>query len=333
MIEGRRGPSVLPLGVLRLGVLVLCTSFGCAAGVGRYRLPAEEAIAAQYEIPGAGPQFERGRPNVVLDGLNHYVLSLPAKLMLWDWQVLDHEFPPESERLVRSYLETNRMRGVKVRHNQYAPFAEFGRLVANEEVGAGYRYTLGIFSWLRYTLLPDRLFAGLPIIGGGDHFNPFSNTVNVYSSDPGVLLHETGHAKDYLKARWKGTRMGLLRLVPFVDLWQEAVATDDAIGFLKCEREIEAEIDAYKVLFPAYATYISGYVGAEAQLPLLIGGHVAGRIQASRRNRAVERAYVVDDGPYAREVLGRGFCAAPPDAMDPLAEEASSVSRPAPAAP
>lgn len=306
--------------VAGLACLLLISGAGCSAGVGGYRLPSDEVVAAQYEIPEAGPQFERGQPNVVLDGLNHYVLSLPAKLMLWDWQVLDHELPPESEQLMRRYLETNRMRGVKVRHNQYAPLAEFGRLVANKEVGAGYRYTLGLVSWLRYTFLPDRLLAGLPIIGGGDHFNPFSNTVNVFSSDPGVLLHETGHAKDYLNARWKGTQMGLLRLVPFVDLWQEAVATDDAIGFLKCEREVEAEIDAYKVLFPAYATYISGYIGAEAQLPLLLGGHVAGRLQASRRHRAVERAYVVDDGPYAREVLGSGFCAPPPDAIDPPAE-------------
>jgi len=92
----------------------------------------------------------------------------------------------------------NEMRSVKIRPNQYDPGGELLRLVRNGEVAAGYRYTLGILSWLRSTLLPDRLLAGLPVIGGGDHFNPFTHTVNVYSGESGVLLHEAGHAKDYL---------------------------------------------------------------------------------------------------------------------------------------
>ena len=34
----------------------------------------------QLELPDATPQVERGRPNAFLDGLNHYVLSLPGHL-------------------------------------------------------------------------------------------------------------------------------------------------------------------------------------------------------------------------------------------------------------
>lgn len=298
----------------RVAGLALAALLGlpaCSAGVGRYRLPTEAALARQQPIEGSGPQVERGRPNAFMDGLNHYVLSLPTKLLLWDWQVLDHRLPDGSEALLRRYLALNDMASVKVRHNQYAPGPELGRLVRNREVAAGYRYTLGVLAWLRYTLLPDRLLAGLPLIGGGDHFNPYSNTVNVYSSDAGVLLHEAGHSKDYVKARWKGTYMGLLRLVPFVDLWHEAVATDDAVRFLKCSRERAAELDAYKVLFPAYATYVSGYLFLEATAPLVVGGHVAGRIQAGRRGRALDRARVSEDASYRALVLGDGHCALP----------------------
>ncbi len=301
----------------RLAMLGLCAVLGagCAVGAGRYRLPSESAVASQHVAPDAGAQLERGRPIALLDGLNHYVLSLPTKLILWDWQILDHELHEEGEDLLRRYLALNSMRSVKVRHNQYAPGGEFGRLVRNREVAAGYRYTLGIFSWLRYTLLPDRLLAGFPLIGGGDHFNPYSNTINVYSSDPGVLLHEAGHAKDYLRARWKGTYMGLLRLVPLVDLWHEAVATEDAVAFLKCDRARAQEMDAYTVLFPAYATYVSGYFLPEMQLPFVVGGHVAGRVQRGRRARALERAETAPDSVYASRVLGTGCVPLREDAM------------------
>lgn len=291
--------------------LVVLTASACSAGAGRYALPDEAALARQRPIDPDAPRLERGRPNAFLDGLNHYVLSLPAKLLLWDWQVLDHRLPEESEALLRRYLALNEMRSVKVRHNQYAPGGELLRLVRNEEVAAGYRYTLGVLSWLRYTLLPDRLLAGLPVIGGGDHFNPFTNTVNVYSGDPGVLLHEAGHAKDYVRARWKGTYMGLLRLVPFVDLWHEAVASKDAIVFLQCARAREAERNAYTVLFPAYASYVSGYLPLEATAPILVAGHVTGRVQAGRRARALDRAAVSEDPAYVAEVRGPGSCRLP----------------------
>lgn len=305
-----RAPA--PAGRPRSVLLLLLLLPACSAGAGPYRPPDAAALARQRPAADDAPRIERGRPNTFLDGLNHYVLSLPTKLLLWEWDVLDHRLPEPHEALLRRYLDTNGLRSVKVRHNQYDPFGEMGRLVRNEEVAAGYRYTLGLLSWLRYTLLPDRLLAGLPLLGGGDHFNPFSNTMNVYSSDTAVLLHEAGHAKDYVEARWKGTYMGLLRLVPFVDLWHEAVATDDAVGFLQCAREREAELDAYEVLFPAYATYVSSYLPLEASLPVLVAGHVTGQVQSGRRARALDRARTTDDAAYAARVLGDGRCMLPP---------------------
>ena len=47
------------------------------------------------------------------------------------------------------------------------------RLVANKSVGWGWRYTLGTTLWLGETVFPGRLI-------GGDHYNPFTNTVNRY---------------------------------------------------------------------------------------------------------------------------------------------------------
>lgn len=265
-------------------VLALC---GCAGTAGLY-LPTEFPEGD----PGPDPaeiEIESGQPFPPVDWLNHFVLSLPSKLLLWNWRVLDHQMPEESELLLRKHMEVNRLSRALVRHNQYAPIGEWKRLFSNDEVAGGYRYTLGVISLLRYTLLPDRLFAGIPLIGGGDHFNPYTNSINVFSSDPAILLHEAGHAKDYARTRLKGTVFAAARLIPGVDLVQEAYASRDAIRYFYCV-DPELEIRAYRTLYPAYATYVGGYApgGVGVGAAAVLVGHAAGRAQA--RSREAELA-------------------------------------------
>jgi hypothetical protein len=272
------------LGASALSLAFVCA--GCADPSEPYRL-AESYHLERLTPMDDGPQVERGRPNAILDGLNHYFFSLPTKLILWEWHVDDHELPPESEELLTAYLDANRLSTVKVRHNQYAPGAEWQRLTSNRDVGAGYRYTLGVLGWLHYTLLPGRLFAGFPILGAGEYFNPFTNTIHVYSSDPGILLHEAAHAKDYVPHQWRGTGFVLGRAVPLVDLLQEGTATADAIHFLQCQGEFGDELDAYRTLWPAYGTYVGSYLARAAIIPAAIVGHVAGRVKASARSKEI----------------------------------------------
>jgi len=95
-----------------------------------------------------------------------------------------------------------------------------------------------------------------------------------------------------------------MRLLPLMPLWQEAKATGDAIGYTKEEQMVEDRKQAYKVLYPAYTTYISGeglrwisadiWISYAAQLAVAIPGHVTGRIKAS----------MVDDEEGARGRLG-----------------------------
>jgi hypothetical protein len=265
----------------------------------------------QIDLPDAIPQIERGRPNAFLDGLNHYVLSLPVKLLLLNWELQDHQLPERNLEILEHYLALNDLRSVKVRHNEWDPIGEWRRMWKNDQVGVGYRATLGMIAWLRYTLFPDRVFGGLPIpfVGGGDHFNPFSNSVNVFSSDLGVLLHEAGHAKDYQRHEARGTSFVLLRLLPGIDLWQEATASQDALRYLYCIHEDEAELRGYRTLIPAYSTYIAGYFtgGLIVTLPIVGAGHVAGRVQAMERRRALaaEREHEVQ---WTRRDFLPAFC-------------------------
>jgi hypothetical protein len=273
----------------------------CATPVEIYQ-PTEPYYAERQLIFEDGrPQIEVGRPLFILDALNHYLLSLPTKAILADWEMLDHQ-----------------MRSVKIRHNQWAPFGELRRLIQNSEVGVLYRATFGLTNWILYTFLPDRIFAGTPL-GVGDHFNPYTNTIHVYSSNLAVLLHEAGHAKDYLQREAKGTQ-SLLRALPGIDLIEEGYASADALRFLQCishprsnpegYRNTLYELQAYETLVPAYSTYISGYFSQELSLPIVLGGHILGRLRGRARLRALDnRARGLNTaGELSRELFQPAVC-------------------------
>lgn len=225
-------------------------------------------------------QIERGRPRPVLDGVG-WVAGIPSKIVLWDRRVDNHSISLETEEAITEYLAVNDLTSVKVRLNQYAPGAEWRRLVANDAVGAGWRYTFGTVSWLGDTIFPGRLF-------GGDHYNPYTNTVNIYSDAPAIGLHEAGHAKDWARKKYKGTYAAIYA-IPAVPLWHEAVASRDALRYMDTTGSPEAQEEAYRLLYPAYGTYVGGAVGdlvpGAGIIPYagaVVAGHIAGRVQGRR---------------------------------------------------
>jgi hypothetical protein len=223
-------------------------------------------------------QITRGEPYALLDGLGHYFFSLPEKLILWNWNMGRHSISTETEALLRSYMAENQLPEVKVRLNEYDPLDEWQRLFDNQAVGWGYRYTVGIILNLYYTIIPGRLI-------GGDHYNPFTNTINIYSDHPAVALHEAGHARDTAQTEWKGT-YALLRILPIMPLFDEEVATSEALSYFHDRQLRINERDAYKVLYPAFGTYVGGefarwvpglwWLSAAAAIP----GHIVGRMRA-----------------------------------------------------
>ena len=237
----------------------------------------EETLRLQ---PGE-PQIVRGKPRGFLDWVGHHIISLPSKLILWNWNVDRHSISPETEAALRQYLAENELPNVKIRLNEYDPGDEFYRLFHNKAVGAGWRYTIGLITVVFYTILPGRFW-------GGDNYNPYTNTVSIYSDHPAIVLHEAGHAKDFAKTRHKGT-YAALRILPIVPLFQEGAATDDAILYYKEKSDKEGEKDAYKILYPAFGTYVGGEVANWYGGPFhylltaafAIPGHIVGRIKAA----------------------------------------------------
>jgi hypothetical protein len=256
---------------------------GCATLPYQYGAAREGSESPDFRP--TGEQIDRGRPVPFLDGVGHYVVSLPSKLLLLNWQVDNHRISPETEKVLRDYLAANHLTEVKVRINQYAPGGEWQRLIANREMPGFFKYTLGAITTSLYTALPGRFF-------GGDNYNPYTNTISIYSDQPAVVLHEGAHAKDFA-ARSRGFRgwYAMMRLLPLVPLWQEAEATGDTVGYTIEEKMSEEQKDSYKVLYPAYATYIAGeglrwvplepWIVYAAELAVTVPGHVAGRIKAA----------------------------------------------------
>jgi len=267
-----------------LAAALLSLAGGCATAPYRY--------GVSYADPRAGPpltaeeQIVRGRPHWLLDRSDCiWPGSWLGKLVLWDRRVDNHAIGPETEAVLRRYLDANELRHVKVRLNAYHVGDEWRRLVGNRSVGAGWRYTLGVLSWLQYTLLPGRFF-------GGDHYNPYTNTIHLYSDIPAIAVHEAGHSKDFADRRWKGT-YAFLYLLPLVSLYHEAQATNDALGYLRDAESPALQREGYRILYPAYGTYLGGgfgdfvpVFGTGVYVAAIVGGHVLGRFQAGEISEA-----------------------------------------------
>jgi len=242
------------------------------------------------------PQIERGKPNVIVDSIGN-ITGLLTKVLLLNPKMENHHISPETEQVIKKYIEDKpeEMKDTKVRLNQFAPGGEFKRLVKNKKIKWWWR----IFPGIPTTVLSlgGRLF-------GGDHYNPYTDTINIYSDVPAVLLHEAGHAVDFNEHAEKGTSgiYAVGRLLIPVTLHQEHTASEKAINYLKETKDREGEQEAYKTLYPAGGTYVGGAVSSLpfASAAGAVVGHVASIVPRYNRSKAF-KAY--DEAKWSGEIV------------------------------
>jgi hypothetical protein len=256
---------------------------------------APEIVAATQEDP-----IERGTPRPVIDGIG-WVFGIPERIVLWDWRVENHHVSDDTERAVADYLDDNDLDHVKVRLNQYRPLDDWRRLTKNRTVGWPYRYTLGALSVAGETIFPGRLFGG---VLGGDHYNPYTATVHVYSDVPALAIQQAAKAKDFTRRKYPGT-YSLSRTVPILDLWPETIATGDSLAYTQRLGPPDLEKEAYRILYPSYGATMAGafdgFLPGPVVLPVYAGtvvaGHVAGRARAKSAPQSVNApAWSSDSG-------------------------------------
>ena len=83
-----------------------------------------------------------------------------------------------------------------------------------------------------------------------------------------------------------------------MDLYQEWMASENAVAYLVEIQDRETEFHAYRTLWPAYGTYMGGY------MPIPFGsaagalvGHIGGRLKAQERKQYYERMDAVLNAP------------------------------------
>jgi hypothetical protein len=264
-----------------LGLLFVCTLClsGCRILAPRAIDNSKQNIAPELLQANSLP-IERGKPRAIIDGVG-WVVGIPSKLLLWDSRIDNHKIGLETEASVAEYLSQNQMGHVKVRLNQYRPWDDMKRLTKNKSMAWPWRYSIGTLSVLGETIVPGRIF-------GGDHFNPYSQTIHLYSDVPAIALHEAAHAKDFSRRRYPGTYAALYGL-PVVPLYHESLATKDALAYAQETDDPALQQEAYRILYPAYGTYVGGAIGSVlpmASFPAYYGsvilGHAAGRWQAAQ---------------------------------------------------
>ncbi len=273
--------SGMKTSVYRAAIIgLILTAAGCATVP--YEPTSVDDYPGRYPHAENPPQVVRGRPSRILDASDWYWPgSLLGKLLLWNGKVDSHQISEETIQAAIVFCQKHDLGDTMIRVNAYSVADEWRRTFANDNIGPIWRYPLGFLAWLQYTALPGRFF-------GGDNYNPYSNTINLYSDLVPIALHEAGHAQDFARRKNKGL-YAFLYMVPFVNLYHEAVASSTALSYVETYESIEHQKQAYHLLYPAYGTYLGGNLGGyvftatyyPVYLGAVAGGHVVGRIRAA----------------------------------------------------
>ena len=263
-----------------------CTADACDGTAGQQEVysPPEgcdgcTSDAENRRASGLNGGFERGCPNVILDGAG-WLVGIPSKLILWNTKIDSHSVSRETERHLRLYLTTNGIADVKVRVNQYDPIGEWKRLAQNKAIHPGWRFTVGALAVTKYTLLPGRLF-------GSDEFNPFTNSISLFSDRPAIALREGAHAKLAIDSTHRSLYSASMYM-PASPLWIDTAATREVLAYARRTGQPQLEREAYLVLFPSYGARIGQSLvffadagtGQLAQAGFALIGHAVGRTKA-----------------------------------------------------
>jgi len=245
-------------------------------------------------------QIEFGQPHRLVDGIGWF-FGIPSKLLLWDSRAENHNVSPQTVSVVRNYLRSNGMSDVKVRMNQYAPGDEWRRLTQNKSVSPGWRYTVGALRTAGYTIFPERLF-------GGDNYNPFTNTISIYSDIPAMAVHEAAYARDNAAHEYRGT-YGFFQQLAGINIWHETKATRIAHGWMQRTHSPSLIAESNRVLPPLYGMRVGGSVGQlfpPGDLILPVAGAITGHAVGSGMNRSQHSSTTAND-VRPSEILPTGY--------------------------
>lgn len=205
------------------------------------------------------------KSNPLMYGLGQ-LLSIPAKILLFDTKVGAHPKKETIDTIVQNVEGNDKLSNLTVRVGHTAPLKDTYRLLTDKKIKEE------VPLYLRILGIPTTLLGGtLAHLFRMDHYNPFTHTASIYSDIPAVGMHEVGHANFYAKKRGGRLPRLLLQLSGIGTLYHEYRASKYANASL--EPHLKYQTGRY--LFPAFGTYL-GYVAGVGPLVGAIGGLIAG---------------------------------------------------------
>ena len=233
----------------------------------------------------------RGKEHKIVDALRSF-FSLPAKLLLWNRTVGSGDLHEDAEIAVKLALADGGTADTHISVNEYNPKIIWQRTFQNNKTSILSKVTFGTMSALVYTIIPGRLF-----YGGGDHYNPFADTVVLYSDNLDIALHEAGHAVDFSEKQKKHIGPGLYTLGRYffpIKLYQEAVATGKAFEFTAQHGASEDVRSSYALLFPAFGSYLAASIFSANKM-IDFGKKLAGKEETRLTKWLNKRAEGMED--------------------------------------
>ncbi len=215
--------------LLAISLVCLGMSAGCVSDSYRYGVDAPLGHTQPYAPDSSNP-IAHGVAQPKLDRIEAFVQS-PRKLLRKISQRPEPD-PTEEARqkeaaaaFAAEYLAANGLNDVQIDIRVYQPREQWAKLRANDDIRPIWKYTGGTLSWLRYSILPMRAFHS-------DHYDPFTNTLNLNSASSSKALYESALAKEFQRHRRFGVgAYAVLQYVPFVPLYHNAKASSDVLTY------------------------------------------------------------------------------------------------------
>jgi hypothetical protein len=159
---------------------------------------------------------------------------------------------------------------------------------------------MGTLSLIGYTLLPGRLF-------GRDNYNPYTNSVYVYSDIPALGMEAAAYAKDVQSRQYPGTYAAANSL-PLLSIWHETINTQDTLAYLEANGNDRQQQEGVRVLYPNYGASIGGAldgsigVGPILEISGAVIGHATGAYRVSRIHEDQSATASLESNKHGSEV-------------------------------